>query len=107
MNRFRYLWYDLFKFLGLNFEALTSIREKHPTNPHICLYKAILVWLSGVGEEPSWWALADVLEHKLLDPETASVIVSQHFSDEETAKREEYLKGVYLTSYVCMCLCDY
>jgi len=94
VSRFRYLWFDLFKFLGLSFDMLTSVRSRHPTNPQICLFKATLLWLSGVGEEPSWWALADVLEHKLLDSETASIIASRHFSDEEIEKKEAYLKGM-------------
>lgn len=79
--------------LGVNDIHLEAIRREHLFEPNICLYKSILIWLDGQNPKPSWKALADVLRFKMLQSKLANEIACTHFSDDEQAEEDRYLKG--------------
>lgn len=89
------LWFDLFTALGVSHARLEEIREQYPYDPNPCLFQSILVWLAGESPKPSWKALADVLQFKMLQAELAKKIVRLHFSDKERAEEDRYLKGEF------------
>ena len=72
------LWFDIFNALGVDHATLMDLRKQYPTSPQVCLYKAILVWVEGTVPKPSWKALADVLNFKMLESDLAKTIALQH-----------------------------
>ena len=90
------MWFDLFVALGVSYTHLEEIREQQPYDPNLCLYKSILLWLDGQIPKPSWKALADVLHFKMLQAKLVSTISLLHFSDEERAEEDRYLKGGFV-----------
>ena len=79
--------------LGVGHTSLEEIKRRHPYDPNLCLYKAILLWLEGQTPRPSWKSLADVLQFKMLQAKLAKKIAEEHYSDEDRAEEERYLKG--------------
>ena len=88
-----YRWFDLFKALGLSHNSLEEIRQKHPYDPNVSLFEAILKWLRGNEPTPSWKALADTLSLKFLESKLATEIAEKHFSAKENAEAEKYKEG--------------
>jgi hypothetical protein len=77
-----YMWFDLFKALGVDFKLLESIRQQYPFDPDASLFEVIREWLGGRASkiEPSWKALVDVLRSEMLEAKLADAIAEKHFS---------------------------
>lgn len=95
-----YVWFDLFRALGVDFKVLEGIRQHYPFDPDASLFEVIGEWLGGGGSksEPSWKALVDTLRSEMLEAKLADAIAEGHFSaqDLEVYKQGVKLKLAYL-----------
>lgn len=95
-----YVWFDLFRALGVDFKVLEGIRQHYPFDPDASLFEVIGEWLGGGGSksEPSWKALVDTLSSEMLEAKLADAIAEGHFSaqDLEVYKQGVKLKLAYL-----------
>ena len=77
-----YMWFDLFRALGVDFKVLESIRQRYPFNPDVSLFEVIGEWLGGGASkgEPSWKDLVNVLRSEMVEAKLADAIAEKHFS---------------------------
>ena len=83
-----YRWFDLFKAVGMSYDALVEIKERFPYDAEISLFEAITEWLKGEGPKPSWKSLADTLSYEMLESKLANEITEKHFSEDDYAEAE-------------------
>ena len=88
-------WYDVFLHLGIEREILDKCLKDHPFDYHSSLVKILTVWLQRENPPPSWQALVDVLQNKLLEGKLA-VTIKQKFCPELLVEND----GNYL--YMCI-----
>lgn len=85
-----YVWFDLFRALGIEHKALEGIRQRYPFDPDASLFEAIGEWLGDGKINPSWKALVETLHSEMLEAKLADVVAEKHFSAEEL---ESYKKS--------------
>ena len=103
----KYVWFDLFKALGLEHEALEEIRKQHPRDPYVSLYKAVSEWVRGEKPQPSWSTLAQVLRQDMLEVKLADGIAERHFSIQELVqytKSKLFPSLFFYFSVVILCI---
>ena len=79
--KMNYLWFDLFKALGMEHRDLEIIRQQYPFNPNISLFEAISEWLKR--GNASWVSLVQALRQNMLEAKLADGIAERHFSPQE------------------------
>lgn len=84
-----FVWFDLFRSLGVDHKVLEGIRQRYPFDPDASLFEAIGEWLGG-RSKPSWTALVDALRSEMLEAKLADTIAERHFSAQDLKK---YTKG--------------
>ena len=86
----KYVWFDLFKAVGMDHKTLEGIRQQYPIDPEASLFECISVWVRGEQPKPSWRALVHTLRQRMLEAKLADGIAERHFSPPDL---ETYKKG--------------
>lgn len=86
----------MFLHLGIEREVLDECLKENPFDYHSSLVKILAVWLQRENPPPSWQALVDVLQNRLLEGKLA-VTIKQKFCPELLVESD----GKCLYMYVC------
>lgn len=99
--KMNFVWFDLFRALGMEHKTLEGIRQLYPCDPNISLFEAISEWLKGGGpggqRSPNWESLVHTLRQDMLEAKLADAIAEKHFSAQQL---ENYKSKIVATSFL-------